>query len=355
MKHIYIERFYLNRADNEYPMTVRVMLRLKDEIDEQMLADALKAAQQRYPYLCVKLGVVRDEEGSEHFVYDDNPQPWVLSKGEQPVCLFSEEANEHLLAFSWWEDCVALDFSHVLIDGDSAYRLLRTLLYEYCQRRYDNHLSREGVWLAGDTIDEAEWTDPATLPRPAEIHPLPLPERPKVINLTTEAVSLIAERKEVVQIRIAEEQLMQQVRACGATPATFLSLALARSIARLHPDSALSVPTVCLAVNLRKAIGTPLSHHSMVGGLFLPLGQELTGKTFSEQAKAFRKMVSEQAYPDSKCTNMSNNTEKLPPAENFITSSLGRFSVANVQIASHSYYPRGYYARVLRSKMLINR
>ena len=298
MKHLHIERFYLNRADNEYPMTVRVMLRLKDKVDEQMLHDALKATQLRYPYLCVKLGVVRDAEGCEHFVYDDNPQPWVLSKGRQPVCLFSEEANEHLLAFSWWDDCVALDFSHVLIDGDSAYRLLRTLLYEYCQRRYDSDLSREGVWVAGDAIDDAEWTDPATLPRPAEIHPLPLPERPKVINLTTEAVSPIAEQKEVVQIRMAEEQLMQQVRACGATPATFISLALARAIARLHPDSAPSVPTVCLAVNLRKAIGTPLAHHSMVGGLFLPLGQELTGKIFSEQAKAFRKMVSEQAYPD---------------------------------------------------------
>ena len=43
MKRLYIERFYLNRADNEYPMTVRVMLRLKDKVDEQMLHDALKA------------------------------------------------------------------------------------------------------------------------------------------------------------------------------------------------------------------------------------------------------------------------------------------------------------------------
>ena len=29
----------------------------------------------------------------------------------------------------------------------------------------------------------------------------------------------------------------------------------------------------------------------------------------------------------SSCHNKSNNTEKLPPAENFITSSLGRFSM----------------------------
>ena len=298
MKRLYIERFYLNRADNEYPMTVRIMLRINDKVDEQMLHDALMATQLRYPYLSVKLGIMRDAEGSEHFVYEDNPKPWVLKEGEQPACLFGEEANEHLLAFSWWNDCIALDFSHVLIDGDSAYRLLRTLLYEYCQRRYDNSLSREGVWLAGDAIDEEEWTDPATRPRPAEIYPLLLPERPQVINLNTEAVCPIAEGKEVVLIRMAENQLMQQVRACGATPATFLSLALARAIARLHPDSSPSVPTVCLAVNLREAIGTPLAHHSMVGGLFLPLGQELKGKSFSEQVTAFREMVAEQSYPD---------------------------------------------------------
>ena len=36
----------------------------------------------------------------------------------------------------------------------------------------------------------------------------------------------------------------------------------------------------------------------MVGGLFLPLGPELTEKSFSEQAKAFREMVTEQTYPD---------------------------------------------------------
>ena len=45
MKRLHIERFYLNRQDEEYPMTVRVMLRLKDKVDEQMLDDALKAAQ----------------------------------------------------------------------------------------------------------------------------------------------------------------------------------------------------------------------------------------------------------------------------------------------------------------------
>lgn len=275
-------------------MTVRITLQLRDVVDEGMLREALEATRQRYPYLCVRLGVLRDADGSEHYAYEDNAQPWVLSAGRQPVHLMGDEANGHLLAFAWWDDCVALDFSHVLIDGDAAYRLLRTLLYEYCRRRYDGNLSREGVWVTGDSISTDEYTDPATLPRPATINPLPLPERPCVVNLSTEAVCPIAERKETVVIRLSEYRVMHCVRTLDATPATLLALLLTRAIARLHPNCAPSAPTVCVAANLRRALGAPLVHHSMVGGLFLPLSAELAGKDITEQAQAFRTMVTEQ-------------------------------------------------------------
>ena len=298
MKRLYIERFYLNRADDEYPMTVRIILQMRDDVDGHLLEEAVAAAQTRYPYLCVKLGVECDADGSEHYVYHDNPLPWKVTNSRQPVCLCGEEANEHLMAFAWWNDCVALDFFHALLDGTAAYRILRTLLYEYCRRRYDNELDPAGVWMAGDIIDEAEWTDPATLQRPASIHPHQLPERPPVINLATDAVVPLAEKKDVVQIRISEEQMMKHVRACGATPTSFLSLLLARAIARLHPDSAPAVPTITVAVDLRKALGTDAAHHSQVGGLFLALTQEIQRVDFEAQVSAFRRMIVEQTCPD---------------------------------------------------------
>ena len=312
MKRLHIERFYLNRLDDEYPMTVRITLRLRDKVDEGMLREALEATRQRYPYLCVRLGVVRDDDLSEHYVYEDNPKPWVLSAGREPVRLFGYEAGGHLLAFAWWDDCVALDFSHVLIDGDAAYRLLRTLLYEYCRRRYDEGLSREGVWVAGDAISPEEYTDPATLSRPEKFAQPSTAQksqkqRPRVVNLSTEAVSPIAERKETVLIRLSEDRMMERVQALGATPATLLALLLTRAIARLHADNATTgnvtadstttggIPTVCVAANLRRALGVPLAHHSMVGGLFLPLSAELVDKGIAEQVQAFRQMVAAQA------------------------------------------------------------
>ena len=298
MKRLYIERVDLNKADDEYPMTVRIVLQMKDHVDGLLLEEAVSAAQTRYPYLCVKLGVECDDDGSEHYVYHDNPRPWKVTDSRQPVCLCSEEANEHLMAFSWWDDCVALDFFHALIDGIAAYRILRTLLYEYCLRRYDSELDPTGVWKTGDIIDEAEWTDPATLPRPASIHPQQLPEFPKVINLATDAIVPLADKKEVIQIRISEEQIMKRVRACGATPTSFLSLILARTIARLHPESAPLTPTVIVAVDLRKALGTTAAHHSQVGGLFLPLGQDMQQADFETQVAAFRRLIADQTYPD---------------------------------------------------------
>lgn len=255
MNRLHIERLDLNRNDNEYPQTMRITLRINDHIDWGILCDALEATRLRYPYLCVKVGTVRDADGSVHYVYEENREPWMLSIGRRPLCLFGNESNDHLLAFAWWDNCIALDFSHVLIDCDSAYCLLRTLLHEYCCRRYDACLSREGVWQAGDVIDEADWTAPATRPCPPLLQQEQLPELARTVNLATEAVSPIAERKEVVQIRIAEDQMMQCVRDCGATPATLLSQLLSRAIARLHPDCAPSVPTVCVAANLHNALG----------------------------------------------------------------------------------------------------
>ena len=106
-KRLHIEWFYLNRLDDEYPMTVRITLRLRDAVDEGMLGEALEATRQRYPYLCVRLGVVRDDDLSEHYVYEDNPKPWVLSAGREPVRLFGDEAGGHFVR--WAADLTATE------------------------------------------------------------------------------------------------------------------------------------------------------------------------------------------------------------------------------------------------------
>ena len=150
------ERMFLYWTDREHPNTCRMTVRMQDAIEVTMMQEALRQTQTRYPYYSVRLDLTTDENGHEHYEYDDNPAPWVLNIGQEPVELFGEASHYHQLAFACWDDCVAIDFFHGLTDGTGAYNVLRTLMYEYCRHRYDAQLSSEGIRKVGETIDESE-------------------------------------------------------------------------------------------------------------------------------------------------------------------------------------------------------
>ena len=270
-KKLLSERFYLTWAGEQMSWTVRMTMKMRDVVDGDLLRQAVESTRLRYPYYQVKLGMRKDAEGTEYFVYEDNSEPWVVSEGEKPVRLIGPESNNHLLAFCCWGDCIAIDFFHCLTDGTGAYNILRTLLYEYSRRRYDATLERgmANIRVSGDTISSEEWEDPAALAKPDQLNPLPLPERLRCINLTTQAKVAVSEDVETVNILVEEQEMMRYVTSGDTSPATLISLLLVRAIARLHPDLTEGVPMVALAINQRPALGCPQAGQSMAASLRL--------------------------------------------------------------------------------------
>ena len=80
-KKLLSERFYLTWAGEEMSWTVRMTLKMRDSVDGDLLRQAVEQARQRYPYYQVKLGMRKDAEGTEYFVYEDNSEPWVVREG----------------------------------------------------------------------------------------------------------------------------------------------------------------------------------------------------------------------------------------------------------------------------------
>ena len=354
-KKLLSERFYLTWAGEQMSWTVRMTLKMRDAVDGNLLHQAVESTRQRYPYYQVKLGMRKDGNSTEYFVYEDNSAPWVVNEGERPVRLISPESNNHLLAFCWWEDCIAIDFFHCLTDGTGAYNILRTLLYEYACRRYDATQSRERISLpkgihaeriltpegmsianvrvAGDIISPAEWEDPAAQPKPDNLHPFPVPERPRCINLTTQAKTAVNEAVETVNILFEEQEMMKYVSSGDTSPATLVSLLLTRAIAHLHPDVAEGVPMVALAVNQRPALGCPQAGQTMAGALRLTLNNEMRGMDLELQQTIFRGMVALQSNEDNVIENFwqTQNTqdmfEKVPTLEGRHQAMVKAFSV----------------------------
>lgn len=298
MRLIDAERFYTYWADSQHSWTARLIISLCDEIDRDMLQEAVAATKQRYPYYSVKLRKTTDEKGWEPYALDENPLPWVVMPSQQPARLLSPESNHHLLAFCCWDNCIALDFFHALTDGTGAYNLLRTFLYEYCRRRYDSGLSREGVRVAGDVISPEELTDPGSMPRPENMNPLPVPPQPLSINLNKESVVPLNNTPETVCIEIDEQQMMKYISGEDTSPATLVSLLVARAIARLHGDNTEAVPVVTLAINQRPALGKPLASPSLASALRLPLNGDMQDLPLDMQQTIFRGMVILQSNAD---------------------------------------------------------
>lgn len=337
MRQAYSERFYLNRVGEDAPQTVRLTLRMTDTVDGRMLSEAVADTQRRYPYLSVRLRTVTDGQGREHAAFDDNPLPWVVCARREPLRLTGSEANGHLLAFAWWDDCIALDFFHAIMDGEAAYRVLRTLLYEYCRRRYDSSLSGEGVWTADSPVDDEERTDPATMPRPEPDDQQSAPGFLKALDISEAPIAPVADWHEAVHIVADEAQMMAAVRSCHGTPAVWLSLLLNKAVARLHPADGDGVPTVVVAVNLRKALGTPLSHLPLVSGLSLPYTKELQALDIEGQMAAMRQMVAQQTTPDRLQAYFWQTADRMDLLEQMPTIEARRQAMSQVAVVSRQY------------------
>ena len=85
---------------HEHPNTCRMTVRMQDAIELTMMQEALRQTQTRYPYYSVRLGVTSDANGREHYEYDDNPAPWVLNIGQEPVELFGDSSPTYISVLS---------------------------------------------------------------------------------------------------------------------------------------------------------------------------------------------------------------------------------------------------------------
>ena len=84
MKRIISERFVTYAANEKWPSTARITIKMCDAIDQAMMQDALAATQQRYPYFCVRFRITNGDDGREYFALEDNPQPWVMQQTSKP-------------------------------------------------------------------------------------------------------------------------------------------------------------------------------------------------------------------------------------------------------------------------------
>ncbi|MBR0185847.1 MAG: hypothetical protein IJQ24_07445 [Synergistaceae bacterium] len=288
--NLFTELRPLYSTSRERPYVIRIKIRMRDLIEQEVLRHAVDITMQRYPYFCVEL------QKNEQYSFIENHRPIIITNSLKGVELNSEASNYHMIAFAWKDNWIILDIFHGMTDGTGAYEIIKTLLYYYCSERYNIHFhSRDGIRLLGDFIPEEEWIDPVikstNLPEPRQL------DVPKALNLMKTAGLTESPSGIVYSVGISESEFMKFNVENGGTPGTMVSLFLSRAIAKLFPDNKAPI-RITLCVNQRKALNAPLAHHNLVGGVMLEYEEKMRSWAITKQIKAYRDAVYAQTQEE---------------------------------------------------------
>ncbi len=275
---------YYYGASKEQSYNIRLIVKMKDEIDGDMFVNAVKHSIARYPYFCVKV-VTKDEK----LFLEENTKDVVVLHTNEPVALGGAVSNEHLLAFSWWENHFCLDVFHGLADVAGVMPLFRTVIYYYCKERYDSALSSEGIRLSGEKIPEEEIIDPYPESVDESIKAVGKYTRKPAFNLRTGGVCTPG-NPTWYEILIPEDSFMKYNQRNEASPAVAVAVLMSRAIAEIHKET--EKPIVCsMAMNIRKTLKAMQAHHSLVTQLFLEYKDAMRAKSITDQITCFRGMI----------------------------------------------------------------
>ena len=260
--------------------TVRLSLRLADEIDAELLHDALEATRRRYPYFSVRI-----RRNESEYYYEDNHAPITLHHTDDRISLNAEESNFHVWAVCYNEDRIHLEFYHGIADGTGMYMVLSTLLYYYCARRY-GVTDHSGIRTLEDAITPEETTDPYDLLPQIDLSVLKAPDMPPVFTLLGDG-GLTPSDAVIWDIKVEEREFVRFSSANDASPGTMVSILLARAIDALYPTRE-KVLMNGYVINGRPMLGAPQSHHNCVTTVSFPYSDRVKSMPFDRQCTVHR-------------------------------------------------------------------
>lgn len=244
-------------ANEDFFSTFRLAIEMKETVDHGLLSRAVERVKVRYPYFCV----YAEREG-ESLALRYNKRPLPVFPDDRAVALGSDESDGHLISFGCKDKTVFIDVSHYIADGMGVEPLMKSLLYAYVSMRYgEEGLVTERVRMPDSPVCDGEHVYPFP-DRVIETEELNIPDAPEEAY-ALDADAFDGEGLYAYHLHIPQKAMMTRASTSDGSPVSFLSVLLYRAIRRLDPNT--DKPVVAhVQHQYRAALGTPMSHHSLV-------------------------------------------------------------------------------------------
>lgn len=130
----------------------KITMHLYEDVDPDILSDAVQEASTRYPYF--KKRLIKVEESYEIV---DNDLPIVVYDNTNELRAMNHESNNyHLISVGYSGKSIDFAVSHMLAGACGLTEWVRTILYLYLSKKHGVELQVNGIMLPGEEIPEAE-------------------------------------------------------------------------------------------------------------------------------------------------------------------------------------------------------
>jgi hypothetical protein len=267
-------------------------IKMNGRVYTAALQQAVNTALRRYPYLTVKFA---EKDGDFYFI--ENTIPLIVKETSTLRPLGGLKTNYHLIDVTCKGNSIFVSFHHALCDGEGIKPFIETLLYYYCQTRYNNMRKKPipGIRLANEALLEGETKDPfLEIYEVADSKPLKLSRDGFALD---ENVKIDGDTYYRYELLVGRDEFLAFAKANNATPSIALGLVMNQAIKNLYPD--FDKPIICnMALNIRRALACENTFKNCVKSVSFPYLREFSELPLSEQATEYRRLLDIQRSED---------------------------------------------------------
>ena len=227
---------------------------LGEAVDPEAVQNAWDKTLKAYPYMDYAVAA-RDGR----LVFLENPLPFIIKETSEVVEPFDRAGNFHTVTFCYLENVLWIYADHVPVDGTGFKAVLETFFYHYyCKLDKCDYKVPEGVHTGKDGAVPGQEED-------AYLMADAIDPRTMMNNLNHEKTFIPIEgrRDELFLTRedcrgycisVPSEEFMDYTKSVGGSPMSMLSVLLAKTMERVHPENKLPI-SLMSPVSVRKVMG----------------------------------------------------------------------------------------------------
>lgn len=271
-----IDTYRLYQSEKMFSHTVRIHVRMKDEVNPGALDRAVNSAMKRYPYFAVKVSL--DDDGG-YVLLPNDKEIVVMPTSKKLPKLGSKAVNEHLIYADFEGKDIYLNISHTMCGGKGFQPWVMTTMYEYVKEKYNVEADAPEIWKVGSDLLPGETTEPTMemLSKDPPIYDRKVEKAPILAMDYLNGLMNPFKRKPNYRIFVIDQKdLMKVAKQNDSSVITFFFIVFARVLNRFFSKK-YNIIVGEGAHNPRESMGLPNTHCDFLSHIYLNFDRDKLG------------------------------------------------------------------------------